>query len=707
MRSIKGLTLVLAFLSSTVFGGENLVAETGLKPYFPAPPAIFGRTLWVHPHGSGLLDRNELVEVMKEEMMKPRFGLEPPLESLMESDPVTGGNKVTTKALYSLKTEPGRPFMLRGGASRPPFECFNDFTVDKTGYAEWKKAHPEFLGFRISEWDNDFSGLLWGEKKNDLGKRLSRCKVSKLAAENIEKLLSGLARENALDKMKAYYDRIAEFYFNDREKIISLDCCRALSHYAMEWGCGFCMIETTGSSYQRHQIQMYFIRGASRQYGNRPWGWYIALCMNNLKGFGTTEPVYMGRSELGKAGGNGGMSPSVNLRDRFLAWYAGAGAVISENWRTIYCQDADTNGIWELSPHGEALREWYDFTLKNPERGVSYAPVAIGVQWDHLFCPIQGGAPAGGVFLAEQGDRMTDALMRTLVPYRMDRFFSDEQSWALAETPYGDIYDVLLPDLPSGPLGMDVLKNYRVFFLSGSFDPDEKLAARLKEYVAGGGTLIINASQLGKYLGSEFTGVKITGECGETGEDILYPDGTKSFSMNPGKYDFWKAALSGGRALLLDAKGNLMAAANRYGRGNVILTTPCYLVPKGAKMNGPDLFAEWGQSHFPFLDWIFGKVSEEVLPFTVKGTIQYGVNLLDNGLLIYLINNHGVLKNSRDPQKLDPAKTARVELDLRELKIAGIRELRTGEALAAGAKNTVEISVPPGNVRVVEITFAR
>ncbi len=605
--------------------------------------------------------------------------------------------KVSIKKFASIPIPGDRPFILNVNASRLPYNCFENYSVDKTGFNEWKKAHPDFLGFYVAEWGWDFMNFINFKKTGNLEKQLKDYGASAYLIRKADDILADFnSREKAMKYFRAYYDAIRKHYFNDPKSLCFIDCSRALSHYAMDWGCNYYLIETTASGYHRHQVQMYFIRGASHQFGV-PWGWYIAVGMNHANGY--TDPDYLGKWSMGKAGGAGGISPSLNRRDRYLAWFAGAGLVMNEVWPYAYCEDPDKNGVWTLSPHGKVMKEWYDFTQKHSDRGVSYAPVALGLQYDHFVSPINGGK-IFGTFPQERGDLMTEGILRTIVPYK---FGLSGQEWSLSETPYGDICEVILPDTPKGPVGMNVLRNYRVLFLSGKFDPDRAFAARLMEYVRKGGTLVINTSQLGKNLPPEFLGVQPTGEKALVANPVLSQQGKEVFRL-PAPYEFEKVKLKGAEPLLTDSQRNVLVSLNRYGKGNVILTTPDDLIPKDTGDPNTPSWAKWGRDvRFPFMDWLMERISREVLPLSVHGKIQYGLNVVKDGLLLYLINNYGIQKTALTEQKIDPTQTVSVQVDLRKLNVKEVTELRSEKKIAVRPDHTFEVTVPPGEVAVIRI----
>lgn len=604
--------------------------------------------------------------------------------------------KVSAKHLENLKSIPtdNTPFLVSMRGANV-WTSFTDAIVDNQSYQKWKSAHPNFLGFSITEWDNSYRTLLLAK---DIRELLKRHGISSKNAEIIQKqIVQPKTRAEALANLKMIHGGLTRLHFGDASKITYLDCAMALSHYAMEWGCGYTFIETTCAGYQRHQPQMYFIRGASRQYGI-PWGWYIAVGMNGDKGY--TDPDYIGTWSCNAAGSDGGTSPSLNLRDRFLAWFSGAEMVRNEVWPWAYCMDTDKDGIYELSPHGEAMKTWYSFILKNPDRGVSYAPVAIAVPYEHGISPIQGGKPFG-IFPYTRGDIMTEGTLRAIVPWMMHKIREKPQEWAYCGSPYGDIYDVIIPAPPSGPVRLDIIKNYRAFFMNGDFDPDQPLANRLIEYVHGGGTLIINTRQLGKFFPDSFLGVRLTGKTLPVAKDIFSASGENLFSLQR-PYEFDQIELISGKAILKDSLGNIMASTHNYGAGRVILTTPCMLIHQAAPA-GIAQHAPWPE--FPFINWILDNLVQDLVPVAFdRKDMQFGLNILKDGWLLYLFNNEGVHKTATTPEKLDPAETRTVTVALRDLKVDHVTDLRTEKSIPIDkASNTFKLVIGPGDVGVVKI----
>lgn len=603
--------------------------------------------------------------------------------------------RVSAVKLRELTIEPEKPFMISDGASRPPFHCLEDSIVNKEDYGSWKSNHPNFIGFMCgTEWDNEYTHYLCYPESLKSLRKLG-------ASENVLKLIkdefaSPKDKRQALNGLEKYHTAIKKHHFGDTDKMTFMNCARTLDHYALEFGAGSAWIETTCAGYQRHQPQMFFIRGAIHQY-DKPLGWYLALGMNYTKDGGGvvyTDPGYLG---LRGHTANGGISASLNKRDRYLAYFSGASFFMQECFPDAYCQDKDNDGVWELSPHGEAMREWYDFTRKH-QRGASYAPIALCMSFDHGQSAISGG-PLWGSLKQERPDHMIEAFMREIVPWTGNK----EQEGALSNSPYGDIFDVILPNTPKEPIAVEVLGRYKAAILLGGFTIDKALADRLMEYVKKGGTLFLNIKQLNAFFPDSFSGIHRSDSFSQVCFPVKSLMDDQTFSC-PDKYMFEKVEMMGASPILVDRNGNVLACVKNSGRGNVVLTTVDYMLPENlGNMSIPSYFKWNGNEKFPFIAFLLERLSKEVLPMEVKGDIEYGLNKLKDGWLIYLINNKGIYKNLNS-ERFDPEQTVTVEINLKKIKSEMITELRKNEKISLNKEtNSFSLNVGPGDVGVVKI----
>gem|GEM_PF-1482063 len=632
--------------------------------------------------------------------------------------------RYSKKYLSLIDARPNAPFFLMPSGIRPIYRLMKDFDCDYEGYRKWKEGHPNFMGCTHGETDNGFlSAAPW--RNYWWPRRIKKtCDQDLINTVETEFPKPKNREELAAQYMKAL-GAFRKFLFSDADKTEYLRAAHCHDHYYYESGANMVWLETTntasanGIRNYRHQSSLFFSRGAARQYAKN-WGWYIAVFYNGYDDrgdfWGHSDPDYRvdkivkGNGRAGYHGPDCGMSPSLLRRDAFLAYLSGASFINHESWGGyMKVRNKDGQKTYDLSsPMGQVWQEWFEFTRKNPDRGASYAPVALLVPFAQGY-PNYGGK-SWHTFDYERPDWMIDAFLYTIMPHSPVTKQGDEG--CLANGPYGDIYDVVVPNPPSGPVSVDVLDNYKVAAMLGKYPKSEALAQRLMEYVKSGGTLLLNVEQLNEFFPAEFTGVQRPDSHRETGRSYAavkgsvqsLPDG-KILTL-PEEYEMEVVKLEGATSLLADADGNVLACTNQFGKGNVILSTVRWMVPKDdlASKRGDCLTKMVYGRRFPLIEFFLKEFVSETLPMEVRGDIQYGMNRLADGWLVYLINNKGVTKFTNKAQSLDVSKTAKVQVSLRKIRAETITELRRQEAIQVEhGSNSFTIEVPPGGIRVVRI----
>jgi len=216
--------------------------------------------------------------------------------------------------------------------------------------------------------------------------------------------------------------------------------------------------------------------------------------------------------------------------------------------------------------------------------------------------------------------------------------------------------------------------------------------------VKAGGTLVLNLRQAGAHYPASFLGLdREGGPAAAVQGPARSPAGGAAVEL-PDAYDCERGRLRGAAPLLEDAAGNVLACLNAYGKGRVLVTTVDYLIPK------EEISSAAGR-RFPLVEFLMDRIVRDVLPLEVKGDVEYGLNKLGDGWLLYLINNRGVTKYANAAQRLDPAQTARVEVFFKGIRPEGLVEVRSGTAIPYNqADNTFSVNVPPGGIRIVKIS---
>jgi hypothetical protein len=326
---------------------------------------------------------------------------------------------------------------------------------------------------------------------------------------------------------------------------------------------------------------------------------------------------------------------------------------------------------------------------------VSYAPVALLLPFNQGM-PQWGGNP-WSFFMVERPDMMIDAFMYTIAPFSQDTKKGKEG--CLANSEFGDGYDVLVPDPTSGPIPLARLLDYKVAILLGKFDLQVNLAERLMEYVRKGGTLVINSRQVSNNLPQNFLGVKLSGKTAAVEGRVSFLTGGDNVTLSE-PYDYEPVEICGASPLWIDEKGGVLASLNRFGRGSVVVTTVDFMMPRK-----PGNFVGT-TAKMPLVELLMRQIVKEVLPVEVKGDIEYGLNKVADGWWVYLINNKGVTKYTTTPEEFNIAETARVTVNMCALRASDVHELRKDEKVVIDRdRNEFTIQVGPGDIRIVKITL--
>ena len=512
-------------------------------------------------------------------------------------------------------------------------------------YAAFLASHSNFVGFVTLEWVNDALNPLGGGQ-NLVKNRRKQYRITE------EELKSVRARDEYVhcyddrdqfttNLLKKTFNRIVEVCQGDPKKLWIGEGSFCADHLCADWGAGGIAFETS-RNYCFWQIQMMFARGAARQYG-LPWYWYVAS-------------FFLGYNSDGKWSGQGnqcadtpdrGISRSAVRRVSYLSWLAGASCYQREGMEHAFYKP----GTHELSEEGEIYDAFWNFTQTH-RRGVPYQPVALLVPFNRGYT--RAGGLAYKKFAYTHADKMLDAVMSTILewPKNGDRAAARKGAErVLANSKYGDMFDVLVPNASRRSFFRVAVRNYPVAVLIGDYGDDAEMSDALREYVSGGGTLVLNSAQM-----------------------------TPSLS--------W-------------ARGG--TPVRRVGKGTVILTEEPYWCPwtDGERPEtGVNIMGV--RKSYPEVARTFDDLLARLYPVRVTGEVQYGLNRLPDGWQVYLINNGGVTKFGDKAETFDP-KGAEVELDLASLGGAvTATELFSGERLKVrGGK--ARLVVPSGDLRIVDI----
>lgn len=193
-----------------------------------------------------------------------------------------------------------------------------------------------------------------------------------------------------------------------------------------------------------------------------------------------------------------GQSVSACRRGYYMVYMSGAKWLINEaGGQASFTDNVNEKGIYELSAHGEMNQEFYDFVQRNSNRGTTYVPFGIIIDYEHGMPFADWKTPAVfETFNLEAGDTMNINLMSMLWPNGYPNKVVGEVGQQTA-TPWGDTFDVLLQNANS-----NTLDAYKALIFTGEIDFKAGEQARYVDYVNNGGTLVLNKAFLADFAGT-------------------------------------------------------------------------------------------------------------------------------------------------------------------------------------------------------------
>jgi len=411
-------------------------------------------------------------------------------------------------------------------------------------------------------------------------------------------------------------------------------------HRMGEAGCPIVGTESAAAMpYMPQQIA--FARGAGRQY-DLPWMWYYGASFGSaIRTFTKESPYFIGKVD----NRNDVVGPSLaHIRRVLLHTYLqGASYFFPEQGYNLFGPDG------RLNPMGWPYDEMVRLATRHPDRGVPYTPVGVLLDrahgWEkygYVGSRIWNKAPLA------RADRMVDGFFNVAYyPFpRNEGGAIDDLNVCWPNGYFGDSFDVLV----TSPTRLDAIKKYPVIFCVGDLRLDARWVAALKEYVGGGGTLVINAEQVVPGLDEQFLGAKLLAESKEASAVVCAPDGERLTST---LFPYRLVTPTTGQVIAKAENGDPVALVHPVGKGRVILTTPSYLL-------GHDL------APTPYMARLLLQITPNLLPVAIQGNCEHYVNLHPKGYLVVVSHNEGIAKPSHGRAVMNRENTSRIELRIKD-----------------------------------------
>jgi len=473
--------------------------------------------------------------------------------------------------------------------------------------------------------------------------------------------------------------------------------------WAISWAGGWepirSVITENRTPYRNNIIFNSLTRSAARMW-QIPYGFLQAYDWNCRIGHPFSSHMQNPSNSYRKQQGIIRITPSLYRRLWYYMALSNAAVLLDESDHMRYA-DWGGKGNCRLSWYGEICAEIQDFQRLNPDTGINYNPVGLLLSWHNGWA--YKGSNAFNRFPYNDGEHMTREVINSML---FNFYEKKELSSFFAATPYGDLYDILRLDTPSGVLPLELLKNYKVLFLLGEHNLDNAAIARLQEYVRNGGTLLINAAQL-KNIPATFTGVA-------PGKTAVFTEMSdiNGKKLPSGAFTATVLERQGAKPLYM-ANDQCLGAIHKYGKGQVITIGAHWLLENERKVDGSNI----QRKLLPVAADIMDKLLPSLTPFTLEGDrvkeqVAWQVNRKGDNWILAAYNNDGVLSASPDgkhyhgPEEFDRSKTVRCRIRVpQDMKYAV--DLLTGEKcyFAADSKGAfLEYDIYPGDLIILEFS---
>ena len=350
-------------------------------------------------------------------------------------------------------------------------------------------------------------------------------------------------------------------------------------------------------------------------------------------------------------------------------------------------------GIPKLSPIGEMNIEAVKWCEEHPERGVQYTPVAL------LFDFFTGWTPPRHLYSQQlylvwgnmhynKGDYQIDLFFREVFPGYEDCSYYHNERGYLTPTPCGDIFDVLLSNVPSF-----VLNRYNMVILLGEVRLKGELLNKIKDFVRSGGSLILSACQIGE-AGLDFTGVEVTKEHKEAKKSYSIIDGKE---FEEGDYSYQIVKVKSAKTLAINEDKHPLITLQKHEKGKIIVVTPEYGLGKEIKYDKP-IISEIDKplpSKYRFLKIVNHLIFPYIRDFNlvdIEGkSIQYITNLTEekDKLLLTLCNNENRVWKGK--------------IKIKGARIKKVKEWMAEKLVEISKDGSLEVEIPSLELKIFEI----
>jgi hypothetical protein len=581
----------------------------------------------------------------------------------------------------------GSPFLRYLRETHAPFAVLINFGAanfsEADGQAAWKllsgELHDQFLGW--------ISGESVGHVWPDVASRLTLAPDTP-RREMLESYHN--AYTSALERKWSGTFHTPTGPMWDKLIVAQSTSSTAYAHALGAWGERMLGMETA-SVMPNWAMRVAFTRGAARQFGG-------SFLYYHAPNFGDTATTFTHQQNFAgpdffyhtRYGPTMGPSLAWYRKSYYFYYMAGASAIYLEEGFDQFFKPGPGEHPYQLNPLGRITDEFMRFAEKHPARGTPYTPIAFLLDSAHGWDMTDYPQLPFGVSPVGRSDRALRELFSAAyypVPVvEGEPATADRQ--AFVNGIFGDIFDVLV----AADERRDAIDAYRAVVGGGRIAWTPAWAAKLRDYVHRGGTVVLNAAQA-QGLPEDLLGVHLQGAQGEADDARCLLPNEAASDLSGQMFRFERTELRGAQVLMQTPAGEPLVTRNRVGQGQVIF---CAI---------PDLLG-LDERLTTVAAHLFAHLFADAAPVRVAGDVQYLVNRTEQGWVVTLINNRGVYKPQQGLAQVNRTETADVRVDLRGKSIERANEWTEDEALQVehdGGADTVRLQIPAGGVRVVEL----
>jgi len=544
-----------------------------------------------------------------------------------------------------------------------------------------------------------FAGYVSGENLGYFNYDSAKLKERIHAAKNHREVLDAATDIYMAGNTDKYEKMFGEKWPDAYREVIPAQAVEMTSyaHKAFEWGARTVGYENS-AVVPALGMRLAFMRGGAREYG-RHFGTYRSC------NFGDSATVFSHQGAY--------FGPKHVYDNSYDAWKGAGMTWYKMDIWTQYMQGSSMfyheqgfDEFWapaggatpqkeiQLSPKGRLVTDFLDITRRNPDRGTPFTPIAFLVDLAHGWDPNNYQPGAFGHDAAENEKvlkygmherQMKEWFQLAYYPYpEKETLVNTGTNQIFIPGIMGDVFDVLAT--ATDPAKASILDTYPVVILNGDIELSASWGQALNRYVNNGGTLLVSA---GTVSGPGAAALQLPKtEASRESDGFTWALGNKAYDTP--RFAF--APITGGQALATAKEGGVLAAAFAQGKGKLVYLS----VPRGLGLNARAM---------PALSLLLLHLRAGQMPVEVAGDVQWFVNRTQNGWLVTLLNPAGADKPQQGftVTRFEEARAATITT---ALPVKGAREWFTDSAnplTQAGGKVSVNITVPAGGVRIVEL----